>query len=450
VGGRLVAAWLLLALPAGIACRGEPRPPDLVLISIDTLRQTALRAYDGDAPALPNLDAFAAQSVRFARAVSTASWTLPAHASLVTGLYPDRHGATDPRVTLAQDASTLAQALAARGYQTAGFVDGGFLRREYGFARGFESYDDERAPDAATPADATRSVLDRAAAMLARRRDPRPLFLFVHTYSLHDYFLLRPWAVEAVHPARGRGEYMACLTGAAICEEDDWRTLRLLYAAELRQVDASFGRLRDALVAAGSWDAGVVVLTSDHGEGFDPARGRTHHGGRLHEDVLRVPLLVRGAGFEPRVVADPVSLVDVMPTLLELAGARPPASLDGRSFAGALRGRSPDADPRPLYAEESYYSWWSGTRMQSSEVRARPHAIAVIEGDRWYLRSAAGEELYDLASDPRQAHDLVAQAADLPALRALAAARERDRPDTPTRRGDEELEQQLEALGYAQ
>src|SRR5688572_13996204 len=128
--GRWRALIALLALLA--ACGGEQRPPHVILISIDTLRRDALAAFEPGAGALPALDRLAAESVRFEHALSSASWTLPAHASLLTGLYPDRHGATDRRVTLAAEVATLGELLAARGYETAAFTGGGFLDPEYG------------------------------------------------------------------------------------------------------------------------------------------------------------------------------------------------------------------------------------------------------------------------------------------------------------------------------
>ena len=435
----------LLALLALACTREAPRPTDLVVVSIDTLRRDALRAYDPEGLALPALDAFAAESVRMTRAVSTAPWTLPAHASLLTGLYPDRHGATDPRVSLDERAHTLAQTLAAHGYETAGFVSGGYLRREFGLGRGFGLYRDD-------PADAQRQVFDEAAAFVAERRDPRPLLLFVHTYRLHDYFRLHEAVLARLPraPTRSPGDYLRCLQGSGPCATGDWPTLRALYRAELEDLSASFGRLCDALVAAGAWERSVVVVTSDHGEGFEPARGRIHHGGRLHEDQLRIPLLLRVPGVRPRDVATPASLVDVMPTLLELAGVPPPADLDGRSLVPWLRGGS-DPSPRPLFAQEHAYRWRGAARLQVRNVQEHPLAAAVIEGDRWYLHGPGGvEELYDLSTDPHQARNVAPQATDLEALRELATERTRTRPRTAPVRPEAGLREQLEALGYAQ
>jgi arylsulfatase A-like enzyme len=441
---------LLCALLA--ACSpAHKRPPLVVLISVDTLRRDALNAFDADAPPLPSLDAFAAESVRFERAASAASWTLPAHGSLLTGLYPDRHGATDPRVALATDVPMLAEQFRAGGYETIGLTHGGYVDRRFGFDRGFDRYVDDPSgfPDTA---DALHSTFDEAAALVAKRTDPRPLFLFLHTFSVHDYFMLRAFSVAqlAEKPARTATQYAECLQGTIRCTDEDWRVLRDLYAAELRNLDACFARLRAALAKAGLWDDAVVVLTADHGEGFDPEHHRIHHGGRLHEDVIRIPLVLHAPGIAPRAVGAPASLVDVAPTLLELAGLPPLAKADGRSLVGAARGAAEDAAPRPIFAVEHYSAWWGAARTSATEVQARPLAIAAIVGDRWYLRQTGHEMVYDVATDPHQQQDLSASAADLPALRALAAQRDVDRVASPAITRSDELRNRLRALGYGE
>jgi arylsulfatase A-like enzyme len=443
----LASACLMLA--ASGCARREPLP-HLVLISVDTLNRSALRAFDAGAPALPRLDALAAESVRFERAISTSSWTLPAHASLLTGRYPHRHGATDPNVLLDPGVPTLAETLRGLGYETVAVTGGGFVRSEFGLARGFDRYLDWTLAEGPLE-QAAASLFDRAAAVVAQRgAAARPLFLFAHTFAVHDYYYLHPWAVErlAERPARTIPEYGDCLDGGLRCDDADWATLRALYAAELAHLDAGIGRLLDALAAAGMLEKSVVVLTSDHGEGFDPARSRIHHGGRLHADVLRVPLLVRMPGAAGRAVDAPVSLADVAPTLVELAGGAPLAGSDGVSLAAALRGGALDRE-RALYAEEHAFSWWSGARLQSRSVQARPLSTAVVRGDRWYLRSGDREELYDWWRDPGQAHDIAAGAPERAALRDLAD-RVGERPATPLLGQDEDLRDQLRALGYAE
>jgi arylsulfatase A-like enzyme len=439
----------VLLLPIALACGESAPPPDVVLLSVDTLRRDALRAFDPQAQALPNLDALAAESQRFTRAVSVASWTLPAHASLLTGLYPDRHGATDPRVQIASDAPTLAEVLKERGYQTIGITEGGYLNRVYGFDRGFERYED-RLPQKPEDGAAPQTACDAAASAIAARKDPRPLFLFIQTFAVHDYFRRREGTPEQLdpRPAQSARANVGCLRGNQHCGEAAWRELRALYAAEVRNLDACVGRLRAALVATGRWDGTLLILSSDHGEGFDAERARIHHGGRLHQDVVRIPLLARVPAIAPRDVAEPVSLIDVMPTLAELAGADLRSDVDGRSLARWLRGDSGTGAARPLFASEFYYAWWEGERIDPTEIHSRPRITARIDGDRWYLKTGDREELYDLRTDPRQEANLVDRTEDMDAIRA-APGRSGERVETPRIGSDEALREQLEALGYA-
>jgi arylsulfatase A-like enzyme len=441
----LCAGWLA-------ACGAAPRPPNVILISIDTLRRDALACFEPSAAALPALDLLAAMSVRFEHAYSSASWTLPSHASMLTGLYPDRHGATDRRVTLAEGVDTLAGALAARGYETAAFTGGGFLDAKYGLGRGFARYE-AKTHSKQEPAETAEGLLARVGDYLGARANERPLFLFLHTYAVHNYYDARAEAA-ALSGRTGLGtrkQYVDCVLGRKPCEPGAWDDLGALYRAELQLMDQSFARLVSALEAAGLWRDAIVVLVSDHGEGFEPARGRIHHGGRLHADQLSVPLLVRGPlqesgpGFAPRAEAAPASLVDLMPTLLELTGARVPAGLDGRSLAASLRtGAAPAA--RPLLAMEHYFGWQDGKRDTSEEVLSLPRELAVIDAGGWYLTGEREDELYAL-DDAAQATNR-ADASRSAAARALLGERPLPRAESRPAEGDLHLEQALDALGY--
>jgi arylsulfatase A-like enzyme len=442
-GARVLA---LLAGALALLSAGSPRPrvtPNVVLVSIDTVGRFALRIFAPGARALPELDGFLRRSVAFDRAYSTAGWTLPAHGSLLTGLYPDRHGATDPREGLSAPVATLATLLGRAGFRSAAFTDGGFVDRRFGFAAGFDRYDDWtrtrdwpslRIPRGGKPSAKRKHAFDRSLAFL---RDPSladaPFFLFVHTYLVHDYYLRLP-----PRPFRG------CVLGREPCAAPEWERLRRAYDDELAHIDGPFGRLVSAVERLPR--PTYLILVSDHGEGFDPAHGRTHHGGRLHEDLLRIPLAVAGPGLTPRLTDEPVSLVDVVPTVLELVGLSPPPGSDGSSFAPALHGRP--LPRRALYAMEHYYSWQDGARREAETVQPSPLAVAVVEGDRWYVHDPGSEALYDMTADPRQLQPLPGAAAG--SLARLAAARlGSNKPHTPAA-VDEALRDRLRALGYVE
>ncbi|MCP3960113.1 MAG: sulfatase [bacterium] len=445
--GRLagLAALSLAVLFAGCA-PSEHRGTEgrsFVLVSVDTLNRSALEAFERGAGERPALDRFAGESVRLLDAHSTASWTLPAHASLLTGLYPDRHGTTDPRHRLAAGVPTLAAALSGAGYETVGWTEGGYLSERFGLGAGFELYEkNERA---------SRGVFGKAIDFLRRRpARSRPFFLFLHTFQVHDYYKARPRVVERL-PADAElgnvGRFQDCLQGRSACEPADWRTMRDLYRIEVDLLDAAFGQLLAALAESGHEDRTFVILISDHGEGLDPERGRTHHAGRLHEDQIRIPALIRGPGVEARDLRMPVSLVDLMPTILDLAGVASPAELDGVSLAPALEGGD-SPGPRPLFALEHAFWWPDGQRKKSHSPRHRAISIAVIENGLWYVGGPRGDQVYDVRSDPRQSRNLAAESERLRALRRLARQRRLLKVEPSIRSQDRETESELRSLGY--
>jgi arylsulfatase A-like enzyme len=318
---------------------------------------------------------------------------------------------------------------------------------DYGFHAGFGFWE---GPTAGEP-------LERAAAWLeSREAGGAPFFLFVHTFGVHNYFRVRKPAA-ALAPgsaALAPRDALACLLGRTRCPAEVFARLEALYAAEVALIDASLGRLLRALEREDMRGRTLVTLVSDHGEGFDAARARIHHGGRLHADQLRVPLLVRVPGLSARVVTQPVSLVDVAPTLLELAGAPVPAGLDGRSLVPLLRGEG-DWPARPLFAMDHYHAWSRGGRLESPSVQPRPLSLAVVTERLWYLTGPHGEELYAATGDPEQRRDLLdgsqARPRDgLERLRAAAGSRLNDRPQTPRVDLDAGLEGELRALGYVE
>ena len=453
---RFAAACALAG--AVLACDGSApagRPLPIVLVSIDTLNPQNLRAYDERAEALPHLDAFARQATTFRGAYSTASWTLPSHASMLTGLYPDRHGATDPRRRIAQDARTLAEVLQDAGYETAGFTDEGYVDAEFGFGRGFRIYNGASSGRGVGSGDLPRqgrphenhgaALFDRAVSFLeARPADSRPLFLFVQTYSVHDYFKVRR-AVEGVDSTNREKlatRFRGCIGGSLECSRDQWDVMERLYQAEVAHLDVAFGRLLAALDTAGMADA-VVAVVSDHGEGFSPGRRRIHHGGRLHADVIRIPFLLRVPGASAEIVDEPVSLVDVMPILLDRAGVDAPPGLDGNALVA-------HAPSRSVFAMEHHFRWERGRRVAERESRAEPLETAVIDGNQWLIAGESGAELYDMAADADQTAPAGLDAPAAAELLQQVVRRVRPLTEEAGALPNAELRAQLEALGYTE
>ena len=429
------------------ACGAGASGPNVILISVDTLRRDALYAHEPEALPLPNLDRFAEQCVRYENGLSVASWTLPAHASLLTGVYPDVHGATDRRVTLASEVGTLSEVLSARGYETAAFTGGGFLDAKYGLGRGFQRYE-AKTHGKQEPAEDMQGLLGRVRGFFAGRgQSARPLFLFLHTYAVHNYYDARAEAAELaeVDAPRGRKQYVDCVLGRQACGAESWHELERLYRAELELFDQGFGELLEELETAGLWQDALVILVSDHGEGFEPERARIHHGGRLLQDQLAIPFLVRAPLVGARTESGRVSLVDVLPTVLDFVGAPLPAGLDGRSLVPNLQSGEPLA-PRALLAMEHYFSWQDGKRATAEEIKLLPLELAVIDADGWYITGAGEDQLYAPLDWPQRAS--ASSSGQAATFRARLGERPFPRPETAPAEKDEALDTSLDVLGY--
>jgi arylsulfatase A-like enzyme len=437
--------WSALGVTA-TACKSRPAAPNVVLVSIDSLGAKWLSPPPGEVGPVA-LAALAQQGVSFTRAYSPASWTLPAHASLFTGLYPDRHGATDERRQLSPDAPTLAETLKRLGYRTVAFTDGGFLHSVFGMARGFDRYDEHDSSGRAVPVPrdgaphprTRHATFDRALAYLEAPEVRRePLFLFLHTYALHDFYLPRQAA---------DGDALPCLLGRTECDDAQWGELQDRYRSELARVDVAMGRLVQAIRRLRG--PTLLIVLGDHGEGLDPRIGSLHHGGNLDPSLLHVPLLVVGPAVRPLAVTDPVSLVDVFPTIVELVGGKPPTDVDGRSLRGALGGRP--LGPRVLLAMEHSFSWTEGGIHMAPEARVEPTLKAVTDGKLWLVTGGNnGEVAYSLddkdGTPRRIPPDGVPEA-----LRRRLLARGRVAGEgTAQPPLSESVREQLRALGYVQ
>lgn len=357
--------------------------PSVCLIVVDTLRADEARG-SGD-PATSILERLSAGGVRFEQAIASAPWTLPSTASLLTALHPTQHGALDVDRPLARDVTTLAERFAAAGYDTAAFTGGGFVAAAFGLDQGFATFDSDaeyrfrpsrgHVPllwhvlrnrwlpqrwllDRVDAFGGVRELRGRVQRWLEARDATRPYFLLVHTYEVHDYYVYDALVDGPLRDARESplGRRLAVRPTQLIeLEQADLDWFRTVYRARIEHVDRELAALLDALEAKEARPL-VVALTADHGEGFDPALRRVHHGGRLHDDLLRVPLLLRAPGLPAgRLVEEQVRTLDLGPTLLALAGvggaSEPPDEAQpGRSLLPALGGREPW--PSPAWGEE--------------------------------------------------------------------------------------------------
>jgi arylsulfatase A-like enzyme len=401
---RLVRGLVLPVLAAlagaGTACRARPAIERVVLVSIDTLRPDHLGAYGYARPTSPVLDALAARGVLFEDASSPSPWTLPAHASLLTGLYPGRHGVKGHDRYLPAAVPTLASLLGRAGWTTAAVVNSHNLGPRFGLDRGFQQflYVEEVAAQRAP----TTRLVDQALAWLRRHRD-RPFFLFLHSYDVHsDYASLpeheRAFASPYDGPADGTtAQLIAFREGRVRLSARDAPHLVDLYDAGIRQMDAELGRLLSALSAEGLAEGTLLVVTSDHGEEFFE-HGGVLHGCTQYEEVVRVPLVVSGPGVAAgRRVAVPASLLDVMPTVLGRLGVAFPPGLDGEDLGGLLSGGArPGLAERVLFGEADHHN------VEHDITRAARRASWKLHFNRLSGEAA----LFDLRSDPGERTDL--------------------------------------------
>ncbi|MCU0303462.1 MAG: sulfatase-like hydrolase/transferase [Thermoanaerobaculales bacterium] len=377
---HLVAWWLF----AATAVAAPPPPPaprlamasapgaSVLLVTLDTTRADRLGCYGAPGAATPNLDRLAGRAFRFDHAVTPAPTTLPAHASLMTGLYPPTHGArANGETRLDGAALTAAEIFGRKGWRTAAFVSAFVLDARYGLDQGFEVYDD-RVTATAGPTFAAGTnerdagaTTDAALEWLARLRDGERFFLWVHYFDPHA-----PYAPPAPFSERFAGR---------------------AYEGEIAYMDSQLGRLLDDLESSERLRKTLVVVAGDHGESLGE-HGETTHGLFLYDSTLRVPLLVSLPGQDRGAVVDDrvVSLVDVLPSLLDLVGISLPLELDGRSMVAASGKPS-----RAVYAEAltSFldFGW------------APLHALRRLDDK---VIEAPRPEYYDLASDPDESRNL--------------------------------------------
>ena len=437
-----------IAVPSGMALAiSEPvvhdldaygRAKGIVLVSIDTLRRDHVGAYGYDPPTTPRLDALAREGLVALDAVSVSSWTLPSHLSMLTSADPAIHGGTDMRHGSGRRVPTLPALLRTAGYATRAVTSHLYVSAVYGLDEGFDGLDfhqDRRATD----------VADRAIDLVDRFGD-RPFFLFLHFYDPHWHYD-PPEAQRALFakPYTGTitgrwGDFSGRDPGSVT--PADLAHLLALYDGEIRYADDQLGRVLDHLQARGALANTLVLVTSDHGEEF-LEHGSWEHQKTLYEEVVRVPLIVRGPGVPAKREAAPVSLLDVAPTVLAWAGVAIPPSFQGRSLLATV----PD---RETYGETDH------TVDRSHKLFLRGGAA------RWKTilsldpaGSVRSEEWYDLAADPRESRSVPPPPAAADAIRARAVARwkagrsSQGAPSTSTAVClSAEQKERLRALGY--
>ncbi|HUU00628.1 MAG TPA: sulfatase [Myxococcota bacterium] len=439
------------------------RPPVIIVVA-DALRADVLGAYGAGPEVSPNVDAFARESVIFAEAWSAASWTRPSVASIMTGLLARTHRIVHKSDRLPEGIPTLAGQLQKSGYLTLASVTNVNLAPVFGLGRGFDTYAYHGPrPFLGAPVSASRLFLVELYRLLRLRFMPgrhevwryyapgeivsetamgyieqlagggNHFFAYIHFMETHDPYFAHPYdgravaRVENAHPPVAKAP-----------------EFRALYRGEVRHFDGLFGKLVAFLKEKGVYDRACIILTADHGEEFAD-HGGFWHGTSLYQELIHVPLIVHfpraeGAGSTR---SDPVSLVDLVPTVLDLAGVKPDEELPGRS----LRKPQPE-DQRPVFADEDH----QGALLHAVRL-GRYKLVGAGHDDP---RSQPEWQLFDLRADSKEISNLATtDTARLDAMRKLLQSGPKGAAGRPVASPenveiDPETEEQLRSLGYTQ
>jgi arylsulfatase A-like enzyme len=398
VANRWKGSWLirletLLLIPLlvfSVHCSetGSP-PPNILLVSIDTLRADRLGCYGYGAPTSPFLDELASRGVRFANAFVNTHGTTPSHASILSGLYQETHGVaySQPGESgtlggIGEGVPLLQEEFQRHGYSTIGVTGGGNVGRKFGFGRGFDVYDDRGG--------GVKKEARRLLEALGRAPEGRPVFAFFHTYEVHSPYRPPPKIRERF--VDGKGNFETSSANLLAHSHEAWRLspseldyISDSYDGGIRYTDNRLKFLFEELESRGFFEDFLVVVTSDHGEEMGEHGGLLHRE-HLHDELLRVPLIIYGRGVEGgRVVDAQVSSVDIAPTLLAFAGIEVPRRLQGKDLLAN------DAEERPAF----------------SQYGGRHFAIRTAEWKLIEHIESGSVELFNLGQDPEEQRNVV-------------------------------------------
>ena len=378
--------------PEGAASGAGATPANVVLIVIDSIRADHLSCYGYERETTPELDALAAQSVRYANAFSQAPWTTPSIASMLSSQYPTALGIRHAKSALSDDLVLLPEVLRDHGFITGAVISHSFTSAKWGFSQGFDSFDESNilGYESVTSPGVTASAIR----FLDRQREGA-FFLFLHyfdphfAYVNHDRFSFGAGAEDYAGPVKSGQEFLPLAKQRAQLERADVEELNRLYDSELALTDHYIGKVLDHLRTLGLFEDALIIVTGDHGEEFMD-HGMLGHAKTLYNELVSVPLIIKFPRGSAAVVETPVALVDLYPTVLDVLGLEAAPALVGRSLL------SIDAagEVRPVFCETS---------------RRRELRGIVADGYKLVLDLETGEQqLFHLANDADENEDLSA------------------------------------------
>lgn len=443
---------------------------NIILLSIDTLREDGLSCYGNQRKTSPNIDKLSNDSLIFKNVFSQSSWTLPSHMTMITSLYPSTHGCTTSPIwtgsieRLSDRWITLAEVLKQAGYRTAAFTDGQLLGPKFNFDQGFDICDDSGG--------GIKKISQKAISWMEDMDGDEPFFLFLHCYDVHNYMPPKKFEQMFIGEYDGkllkyrkRGKALPKrITANAFynLSEDDISYVRALYDAEIFATDFEFGKILDYLKSKDLYEEAVIMVTSDHGEEFWE-HGGTGHGWSLHQHQLKVPLIWKAPFFpdKGKEIFMSAGLIDIYPTLLEGLGIPIPFEAQGLSLMPYLKGQ--EYPSRSFLAEASHlknqkclikegysylYNYFPPIGENLFNIKRLLYAWRAVF-------QARKNELYDLNIDPGETKNVI----NLNQERAKELKNEmfefiysymtvRPSLEIPAHQLDEQSKKELRSLGY--
>jgi arylsulfatase A-like enzyme len=466
--------------PADANAAASVKRPNVLIVTLDTTRADHTSAYGYSRPTTPRLAEFAKQGVRFETAYAPMATTLPSHTTMFTGLLPRTHGTLKNGLPVDASLPLLSEILDGAGYRTAAFLSSFAVSSKFGLQRGFDLYDDDfrdgqckwdvtrweghklegdfcRRGDltraraeawleqngylpASAAQDGSAAKASASAASSAAQRPSEPFYVWIHFFDAHNPYD-PPEEHAKLFPPLGNPP-----------TELDREIAK--YDAEIHFADQEMGKLFDRLAAAKLLDDTLVIVAGDHGEGLMD-HGWMLHGLQIYEEAVRVPFVVRWPAKVPagKVIAEPVELADMTPTVLELTGIAMPNAKhapEGMSLAAAMAGKATLDAKRPVLVQRRFYA---SDSERGVKVKGSKHGLRL--GDWKYIEAKEEDsfELYDLKSDPGEKTNLATARPgerDTMATRLATTLSSTAVAAPAPRTVSEEDARRLEALGYVQ
>jgi arylsulfatase A-like enzyme len=455
--GVCIAAVLIVIYPVVsswfFSTKVQP-PRGIILISLDTLRADHLGIYGYHRNTSPYIDAFARENIIFENAVVQSSWTLPSHMSIMTSLYPSSHGVKSKEQRLAEDHVTLAELVQKGGYKTAAFADGAFMRKVYGFDKGFDLYDGDKRVGIAHILPKVKKWLDA--------NKSNPFFLFIHCYDIHDPYTPPPPYDSIFHDFTYTGQFVpttknmqAAAWRRKVVTDQDLRHIKALYDGGIRYTDERIGRFLAYLEESGLQDKTLIIITSDHGEEFK------EHGSFLHWKLyfrpnLHVPLIMHIPNFPKKGIRinELVESIDILPTILDTADLPPHEKAQGRTLLPIIK-RNGTFFRRLWWQLFHFFSGGEkaafAEHRESKGKKRHDYSIITDHYQMIYSLSPQANQLFNIKDDPQAENDI---AKDRPAVvEHMMSQITSMYLVPPSYRApqfilDEQTSEQLQALGY--